>query len=78
MEERIFPEGMGFIEALNRIIRVKHKNFKKPDVKEKDHKKSTPLRKNIPGGVILVSLKHIYKRPVFIPGRFFSWKWKMI
>ena len=45
MTKRIFPEGMGFIEALNRIIRVKHKNFKKPDVEEKDHKKPASLRK---------------------------------
>ncbi len=47
MTKRIFPEGMGFLEALNRIIRVKHKNFTKPVLKEKASKKPTPLRKDI-------------------------------
>ena len=29
MTKRIFPEGMGFLEALNRIIRVKAKDLSK-------------------------------------------------
>ncbi len=44
MSKRIFPEGMGFLEALNRIIRVNPKNLTKPVVKEKEFKKPTPLR----------------------------------
>ena len=42
MTKRIFPEGMGFLEALNRIIRVKHKNFTKLVVKEKESKNPVP------------------------------------
>ncbi len=45
MTKRIFPEGMGFLEALNIIIRAKPKNWKKSGVK----KKPPPLRKKLHG-----------------------------
>ncbi len=44
MSKRILPEGMGFLEALNLIIRSNPKNWKKPAVKEKEVKKNTPLK----------------------------------
>ncbi len=45
VSKRIFPKGMGFYEALRRIVRVNPKDLTgppKPDIK--DSKKSDPVR----------------------------------